>query len=83
MGTDKAVLIYMLGTTGIAYNEKMIAERLGYDAPTDSYALIFDPVNAEKLADCGVVVLDSPTEVLPVILSFIGREPTSEVASDL
>ena len=83
MGTDKAGLIYMWGTTGIAYNEKMIAERLGDDAPTDSYALIFDPANAEKLADCGVVVLDAPTEVLPVMLSFMGREPTSEVASDL
>ena len=83
MGTDKAGLIYMWGTTGIAYNEKMIAERLGDDAPTDSYALIFDPANAEKLADCGVVVLDAPTEVLPVMLSFMGREPTSEIASDL
>ena len=83
IGTDKAGIIYMWGTTGIAYNEKMIAERLGADAPTDSYSLILDPANAAKLADCGVVMLDAPTEVLPIMLTYMGLEPTSEVPADL
>ena len=51
-------LVYMWGTTGIAYNADAIAERLGDDAPVDSWALILDPNNAKALADCGVAILD-------------------------
>ena len=49
-GNEHAV-VYMWGTTGIGYNVEKVKERLGEDAPTDSLALIFDPANAEKLAD--------------------------------
>ena len=43
VGSDSAGLVYMWGSTGIAYNEDMIAERLGNDAPTDSWSLILEP----------------------------------------
>ena len=58
-GNEHAV-IYMWGTTGIGYNVDMVAERLGEDAPTDSWDLFFKAENLEKLADCGVHVLDAP-----------------------
>lgn len=48
---------YMWGTTGIGYNKKKIAERLGTDK-IDSWKTIFDPVEIAKLADCGVYMLD-------------------------
>ena len=69
MQDDKSGLVYMWGTTGIAYNEKKIAERLGDNAPTDSWSLILDPANAAKLADCGIAILDAPTDVLPNVIS--------------
>ena len=64
---------YMWGTTGIGYNTKMVEERLGKDAPTDSWALIFDPQYASKLADCGIMMLDAPTEVIPAALNYLGH----------
>ena len=65
-------VIYMWGTNGIGYNPEMVRARLGEDAPVDSWALIFDPENAAKLADCGITVLDSPTDMLPVLLNYLG-----------
>ncbi len=76
-------IIYMWGTIGLGYNVAKVAERLGEDAPTDSLALIFDPANAEKLADCGISLLDSPNEVLPAALAYLGLDPTSSDPEDL
>jgi putrescine transport system substrate-binding protein len=65
--------IYMWGTNGIGFNAAMVRERLGDDAPTDSWSLIFDPENAAKLADCGISLLDSPTDMLPILLNYLGH----------
>ncbi len=81
-GNTHAV-IYMWGTTGLGRNTASVAERLGPDAPVDSLSLIFDPANAEKLADCGITLLDSPTDVLPAALAYLGLDPTSSEAEDL
>ncbi|MCK5532762.1 MAG: extracellular solute-binding protein, partial [Halopseudomonas aestusnigri] len=45
---------YMWGTNGIGYNPEKVRAVLGDDAPVDSWALVFDPANMEKLAECGV-----------------------------
>jgi putrescine transport system substrate-binding protein len=78
---DHAV-IHMWGTTGIGYNTKAVAERLGENAPTDSWALIFDPANAAKLKDCGISFIDSPTEVLAAALKYLGLDPRSTNKAD-
>ena len=70
------------GSIGLGYNEKMIAERLG-GAKLDSYDAIFKPEVAAKLADCGIALLDSPTEVLPIALNYLGLDPHSEKKADL
>ncbi len=76
-------VIYMLLTTGIGYNVDKVKERLGDTAPTDSWALIFDPANAEKLKDCGIALLDSASDVLPSALAYLGLDPTSVAPDDL
>lgn len=76
-------VIYMWGTNGIGYNAGKVAERLGEDAPTDSWSLIFDPQYAEKLADCGISMLDSPAEVIPSVLAYLGLDPLSKETADL
>jgi putrescine transport system substrate-binding protein len=68
---------YLWGTTGIGYNVKKIKEILGDDAPVDSWALAFDPVVLAKLKDCGVYFLDTPSEIIPPVLKFLGEEPNS------
>jgi putrescine transport system substrate-binding protein len=69
---------YMWGTTGIGVNVGKVTEALGEDAPIDSLALIFDPANMEKLADCGVYFLDAPTEMIPAALAYLGEDPDSK-----
>jgi putrescine transport system substrate-binding protein len=81
-GNEHAV-VYMWGTTGIGYNVAAVRERLGEDAPVDSWALVFDPEVAAKLADCGVTMLDSATDILPSALAWLGRDPTSSEPEDL
>lgn len=76
-------VIYMWLTTGIGYNKAKVAERLGADAPIDSWSLVFDPANAAKLADCGIAILDSSSDVLPSALAYLGLDPTSSSEEDM
>jgi putrescine transport system substrate-binding protein len=67
---------YMWGTTGIGYNVDKIKERMA-DAPVDSLRMIFDPEIAPKFKDCGIHVLDAPTELIPAALRYLGEDPNS------
>jgi len=80
-GNDHGI-IYMWGTNGIGYNEKMI-KALMPDAPLDSWRLVFDPAVASKVAKCGISVLDSPAEMMRAVLSYLGRDPNSQKPEDL
>jgi putrescine transport system substrate-binding protein len=74
---------YMWGTTGFGYNVAKVKAALGDTAPTDSSALIFDPANAKKLADCGISLLDSAEELMPAALAYLHRNPMSRDQADL
>ncbi len=75
-------VIYLWGTNGIGYNEKMVKALLP-DAPLDSWRLVFDPAVAAKVAKCGISVLDSPAEMLRAVLNFLGKNPNSQDPADL
>ncbi len=73
---------YMWITSGPGYNVAKIRERMP-DAPVDSLRMIFDPAVVSKFADCGVSMLDTPTEMLGAVLLYLGRNPNSESLEDL
>ncbi len=75
-------IIYMWGTNGIGYNEKMV-KALMPDAPLDSWRLVFDPAVASKVAKCGISVLDSPAEMMRAVLNYLGRDPNSQKPEDV
>lgn len=75
-------IIYMWGTNGIGYNEKMVKELMP-DAPLDSWRMVFDPAVASKLAKCGISVLDSPAEMMRAVYSYLGKDPNSQNPDDL
>jgi putrescine transport system substrate-binding protein len=75
-------VIYLWGTNGIGYNEKMVKALLP-DAPLDSWRMVFDPAVASKLAKCGISVLDSPAEMLRAVYSYLGKNPNSQSPDDL
>ena len=71
---------YMWGSVGFTYNVDMVLERIP-DADMTSMDLIFKPENAEKLADCGISILDSPTDIMLMVLKYLGLDgDTTNVA---
>ncbi len=75
-GNEHAVP-YMVAGTGIGYNAGLLA-KAAPDAPTDSWALLFDPAWAAKAATCGVSLLDDPNEAFAAAYAFLGIDTATE-----
>ncbi|MCY1277035.1 Putrescine-binding periplasmic protein SpuD [compost metagenome] len=73
---------YMYGTVLIGFNPDKVKAALGADAPVDSWELIFKEENISKLKQCGVAMLDSPSEILPIALHYLGLPPNSSEPKD-
>ncbi len=68
---------YMWGTIGIGYNPEKVKAALGVDK-IDSWDVLLKPENIAKLKSCGVSFLDSPTEMIPVALHYLGYPTDSQ-----
>nr|WP_305881716.1 MULTISPECIES: polyamine ABC transporter substrate-binding protein [unclassified Pseudomonas] len=75
-------LPYMWVTVGIGYNVQKIKEIFGNTDVTQSWSLLFDPKNMEKLKQCGVAVIDNSTQMLPITLNYLGLKHDSEDPAD-
>ena len=73
---------YTWGTTGIGINDVLVSARME-DAPWTSWEFIFNPEILSKFADCGVAMIDSPTQVVATALNYLGKDPNSEDLGDL
>lgn len=74
---------YLWSVTGLGYNAAALDRALGRAAPRDTLGLLFDPASAAKLAGCGIEMLDTPEEVFPAALAYLGIDPTSRSLADL
>jgi putrescine transport system substrate-binding protein len=72
---------YLWGTNGIGYNVAKIKEVLGVDK-IDSWAMVYEPENMKKLAECGVSFLDSADEMIPSVLNYMGLDPNTRSPDD-
>jgi len=75
------IVPFMWGTHGITINKALVLETYP-DAPIGSIEMIFDPRHMKELAKCGVSFLDSPTDVIPMALSYLGLPPDSTNKAD-
>ncbi len=73
---------YQQGTTGIGYNVKKIKEIFGNDYVVDSWDFLFKEENISRLQQCGVAVLNNPTEVFATVLNYLGLDPNSTNQND-
>ncbi|WP_160109382.1 polyamine ABC transporter substrate-binding protein [Pseudomonas izuensis] len=73
---------YMWGTAGIGYNVEKIKAIFGNTDVTHSWKLFFDEANIKKLSECGVAIIDNPTQVLPITLNYLGLPPHSHEPAD-
>ena len=65
-------LPYMWYTVGIAWNPRLTARAFPGQA-MDSLTNVFDPVIAQRFKSCGVGVIDSATDVVPMAAKAAGQ----------
>ena len=74
---------WLWGYVTVGINVDKVKAALGDTAlPENAWDLLFDPQYASKLKKCGISVLDSPSDVVPVALMYAGKNPYSQEASD-
>ncbi len=75
---NRYAIPYVWGTTGIIFNPNKIRDIMP-DAPVDSLAMFFQPDFAARFKQCGISMLDSWVDILPMISLYLGRK---ELATD-
>ncbi|MCH8103945.1 MAG: extracellular solute-binding protein [Proteobacteria bacterium] len=78
---NKYIVPFMWGTHGVTYNAALVKKTYP-GAPIGSLDLIFLPEHMKKLAKCGVSFLDSPGDIIPMALAYLGLDPSSTVKTD-
>ena len=74
---------WMWGYVTVGINTAKVKKALGdMPMPENAWSLIFDPKYAAKLKSCGINVLDSASEVLPVAMLYVGKPAYSATAAD-
>jgi putrescine transport system substrate-binding protein len=80
---NKFLVTWLWGYVTVGINVDKVKTALGGAAlPANPWALIFDPQYSNKLKSCGISVLDSASEVLPVAMIYAGKPPYSKEAKD-
>ena len=69
--------------TTVGINKSMVAKALGATPlPDNAWELVFNPTYTARLKSCGIAFLDSPTEVIPPAMHFMGKNPYSSDPAD-
>ncbi|MDR0441467.1 MAG: polyamine ABC transporter substrate-binding protein [Candidatus Accumulibacter sp.] len=74
---------WLWGYTTVGINVDKVRQALGgAELPDNVWDLVFKQEYAGRLKQCGVSVLDSASEVMPIVLHYIGKDPYSKEAAD-
>jgi putrescine transport system substrate-binding protein len=69
--------------TTVGINKAKVAKALGTTPlPANAWDLVFNPVYTAKFKSCGIAYLDSPTEVLPPAMHYLGKNAYSNDPAD-
>ena len=80
---NKFLVDWMWGYIAVGINTEKVKKALGdLPMPANAWDLVFDPKYASRLKGCGVSMLDSASEMLPVALHYIGKPPFSKDPKD-
>ncbi len=80
---NKYLVPWGWGYTTVGINKTKAEKALGkMPMPENAWDLVFDPKYTSKLKSCGIAYLDSPTEIIPVALHYIGKNAYSNDAAD-
>lgn len=74
---------WLWGYTTVGINVNKVKAALGgMPMPDNAWDLVFNPKYASRLKSCGVSFLDSPSEVLPAALIYLGKPAYSTTVAD-
>jgi len=74
---------WLWGYTTVGINADKVKKALGgAPLPDNAWDLVFKPEFASKLKGCGVAFLDTASEVVPIALNYLGKDPHSKNADD-
>ena len=80
---NEHLVTWLWGYVTVGINVGKVAAALGSTPmPTNPWDLVFKPEVAAKLKGCGINLLDSASEVMPVAMLYAGKEPYSKTAKD-
>jgi putrescine transport system substrate-binding protein len=80
---NKHLVTWLWGYVTVGINVDKVKAALGSTPmPANPWDLVFNPAISSKLKGCGINVLDSASEVLPVAMIYAGKEPYSKNAKD-
>lgn len=80
---NKHLVPWALGFTTVGINRTKVEKALGkMPMPENAWDLVFKPEYTSKLKSCGIAYLDSPTEVLPPALHYLGKDAYSNDPAD-
>jgi hypothetical protein len=73
---------YFSGVNTVAITAKG-KEALGGKLPENGWDLLFKPEYTSKLKGCGIAMWDSPSEVFPILLKYLGKDPAGKNPADI
>nr|WP_315479260.1 extracellular solute-binding protein [uncultured Rhodoferax sp.] len=80
---NKHLVPWAWGFTTVGINKTKVTKALGsLPMPENAWDLVFDPKYSSKLKSCGIAYLDSPTEIMPVALHYVGKDAYSNNPED-
>ncbi|HEX5805142.1 MAG TPA: extracellular solute-binding protein [Macromonas sp.] len=80
---NKHLVPWAWSFTTVGINKTKVEKALGKTPmPENAWDLVFNPEYTKKLKSCGIAYLDSPTEILPVALHYVGKDAYSNNAED-
>lgn len=69
---NRHALPYLWASTGIAVNRPQAEAAFGGPLP-ESWSLLFDSHQSQRLASCGISLLDAPSELYSALLNYQGH----------
>ncbi|MDF7676570.1 polyamine ABC transporter substrate-binding protein [Neisseriaceae bacterium ESL0693] len=80
---NKYAVPYFWGINTIGINVDMVNKALNNQLPDNLWDLVFNPEYTHKLKSCGISLFDSPTELYPLALHYLGKDPNSSDPQDI
>jgi putrescine transport system substrate-binding protein len=80
---NKYFVPWAAGYTTLFLNMTKVRQALGgMPLPDNEWDLVFKPEYTQRLKKCGIAFLDSPSEIIPLAMHYMGLNPYSENQAD-